>query len=76
MTKKFIETNDVLNAIKAYFKKAINDNAKVDAFDCAVDLCKAIQLIALSEDEERKPFNRSFAEYAAETKRIEKTIFD
>lgn len=76
MTKKFIETNDVLNAIKAYFKKMMDDDAKIDPIDCTVDLCVIVKKIAWTEDEERKPFDRSFEEYAAETKRIEKTIFD
>ena len=76
MTKKFIETNDVLNAIKAYFKKVIDDNAKIDAIDCTVDLCAIVKKMAWTEDEERKPFDRTFEEYAKETKEIERGFFD
>lgn len=55
-TKKYIQTEDVMAAIKAYFKKQIDlDNMEVDSVEACVDLCNEITRLALWEDDDLKP---------------------
>lgn len=55
-TKKYIQTEDAMNTIKAYFKKQIDfDNMEVDSVDACVDLCNEITRLALWEDDDLKP---------------------
>lgn len=55
-TKKYIQTEDVMNTIKEYFKKQIDlDNMEVDSVDACIDLCNEITRLALWEDDDLKP---------------------
>lgn len=55
-TKKYIQTEDVMNTIKEYFKKQIElDNMTVDSVDACVDLCNEITRIAIWEDDDLRP---------------------
>ena len=55
-TKKYIQTEEVVNTIKGFFKKQIElDNMEVDSVDACVDLCNEITRLAIWENEDLKP---------------------
>jgi hypothetical protein len=55
-TKKYIQTEEVMNTIKGFFKKQIElDNMEVDSVDACVDLCNEISRLAKWENEDLKP---------------------
>lgn len=72
--KKYIQTKDVIDVIKIYFKAQIGLNrANVNSIDACIDLCNEITTLALWEQEDacRQPANMSYRDYAKETRMIE-----
>lgn len=55
-TKKYIQTEEVMNTIKGFFKKQIElDNMEVDSVDACADLCNEITRLAIWDDDGLKP---------------------